>query len=133
MTIANWGQLLGGLAIFMFAMSLLEESLRELAGRPFKKFLQNQTSNKIKAIAGGAIVTGVLQSSSVVLLMVLSFVGAGIMSMRNALAVTLGANLGSTLSGWIVATVGFKVSLDAISYPALAFFPFIEIAVSGQQ
>jgi len=127
MSFSDWWQLLAGIAIFIFAMNLLEDSLKHLAGRPFKKFLQNQTNHKLRAIAGGTIVTAVLQSSSVVLLMVLSFVGAGIMNMRNALAVTLGANLGTTLDSWIVATLGFKVELDAISYPVLAISLLIRV------
>jgi phosphate:Na+ symporter len=129
MNASDWGRLVAGISIFLFAMYLVEDSLKVLAGRPFKKFLQNQTSNKIKAIAGGAVVTAALQSSSVVLLMVLSFVGAGIMTMRNALAVTFGANLGSTISGWIVALVGFKVGLDAIAYPLLALFLLMQITL----
>lgn len=127
MNSGDWWHLLAGIALFVFAMSLLEDSLKELAGRPFKKFLQRQTSNKFRAIAGGTIVTAFLQSSSVVLLMVLSFVGAGVMTMRNALAVTFGANLGTTLDSWVVATLGFKVALDAISYPVLAVALLIKI------
>jgi phosphate:Na+ symporter len=111
---------LGGIAVFIFGMSLLEDSLKILAGRSFKKFLQQQTENKFRAIIAGIAVTGVLQGSSVVMLMVLSFVGAGIMSLRNALAVMLGSNLGSTLNNWIVAWVGFKLNLETFSYPLLA-------------
>lgn len=111
---------LAGVAVFIFGMSLLEEALRMLASRSFKKFLQNQTNHKLRAIVGGVVVTGILQGSSVVLLMVLSFVGAGIMSFRNALAVMLGSNLGSTFSNWMVALVGFKLNLEEISYPILA-------------
>ncbi len=94
----NWWQLFAGVAVFIFAMSLLEDSLKNLAGRPFKKFLQRQTSHKFRAIVAGTFVTAVLQSSSVVMLMVLSFVGAGVMNMRNAMAVSFGANLGTTVS-----------------------------------
>lgn len=111
---------LAGLALFVYAIQSLEESLRSLAGRPFKKFLQQQTSNPLKAIMGGALVTAVLQSSSVVLLMTLSFVGAGIMSLRNALAVVLGSNFGTTLDSWIIAWLGFRFEIDALAYPVLA-------------
>ncbi len=109
-----------GVAIFIYAMTLLEESLRGMAGRSFKKYLQRQTSNRLKALLGGTVVTAFLQSSSVVLLMVLSFVGAGIVSMRNALAIVLGSNLGTTLDSWVVASLGFKVDMDVFAYPALA-------------
>lgn len=123
----NWWQLFAGVAVFIFAMSLLEDSLKNLAGRPFKKFLQRQTSHKLRAIVAGTFVTAVLQSSSVVLLMVLSFVGAGVMSMRNAMAVSFGANLGTTVSSWVVALLGFKIELDAVAYPILVVFLLIKI------
>lgn len=133
MGILNWSHFLAGVYLFIFAMSLLEDTLKHLAGRPFKKFLQRHTENKLKAIAGGTVVTAVLQSSSVVLLMVLSFVGAGIMSMRNAISVTLGANLGTTLDSWIVATLGFKVELDLISYPVLAISLLITVLLPARE
>jgi phosphate:Na+ symporter len=111
---------LAGIAIFIFGMSLLEDALKQLAGRPFKKFLQRQTTHKLRAVAAGTVVTALLQGSSVVLLMILSFVGAGIMTLRNALGVMLGANLGSTFNNWIVAWIGFKLNLEIFSYPLLA-------------
>jgi len=110
-------KILAGVAIFLLGINFLEGALQELAGRRFKLFLKKQTENKLKAIGGGAIVTAVLQSSSLVSLMVLAFVGAGIIKMQNALAVILGANLGTTLDSWIVALVGFKVSIDKIALP----------------
>lgn len=110
-------KILAGVAIFLLGIKFLEEALQELAGRRFKLFLKRQTENKVKAIGGGAIVTAVLQSSSLVSLMVLAFVGAGIIKMQNALAVILGANLGTTLDSWIVALVGFKVSIEKIALP----------------
>ena len=110
-------KILAGVAIFLIGVMLMEESLQVLAGRRFKLFLKKQTQNKLKAIGGGAIVTAVLQSSSIVGLMVLAFVGAGIIAMQNALAIILGANLGTTVSNWIVALVGFKVNIENIALP----------------
>lgn len=118
----DFSQMAAGLGLFLTGMVFLEEALRKLAGRAFKIFLRNQTSNKFKAVAGGAIVTGVLQSSSVVNLMVLAFVGAGVLTMQNALAVILGANIGTTLTSWIVATLGFKFSIEGLAYPIVGVF-----------
>ncbi|HLP50052.1 MAG TPA: Na/Pi symporter [Chitinophagales bacterium] len=112
-------QMLAGIGMFLFAMYLLEESLKNLSGRKFKLFLQRITKNRFSAVAGGAVVTAVLQSSSMVSLMVLAFVGAGVFSLENALSVILGANLGTTLTGWLVATLGFKVSIEVAAYPAV--------------
>lgn len=110
-------EVLAGVAIFLLGVRFLEESLHQLAGRQFKLFLKKQTSAKIKAIGGGAVVTAVLQSSSVVSLMVLAFVGAGIITMQNALAVIIGANLGTTLTGWIVALAGFSFNIESFALP----------------
>ena len=107
---------LAGIAIFLLGMNFMEEALHKLSGRPFKLFLKKQTANRFKAISGGAIVTGILQSSSVVNLVILAFAGAGIIKMQNALAVILGANFGTTLSSWIIATVGFKFNIENIAW-----------------
>jgi phosphate:Na+ symporter len=112
-------KLCAGVGLFLFAMYLLEESLKNLSGRNFKIFLQRTTKNRIGAVAGGAIVTAVLQSSSMVSLMVLAFVGAGVFTMKNALAIILGANLGTTIDSWVVATLGFKTNIEVIAYPAV--------------
>jgi len=108
---------LAGIAIFLLGIKFLEESLKQLAGRKFKLFLKKQTSNKLKAIGGGAIVTAVLQSSSIVNLMVLAFVGAGIITMQNALAIVLGANLGTTVTNWLIALLGFKFNIENFALP----------------
>lgn len=112
-------KLVAGIAIFLMGVGFIEESLQKLTGRRFKLFLRKQTANKLKAIGGGAIVTGVLQSSSVVSLMALAFVGAGIITMQNALAVILGANLGTTISSWLVVLIGFKLNIDTLALPVI--------------
>ncbi|HYG49514.1 MAG TPA: Na/Pi symporter [Flavobacteriales bacterium] len=112
-------KLLAGLGIFIFGMSLLEDALKLLAGRTFKVFLRKNTENRFEAVLSGTIVTAVLQSSSVVSFMVLGFVGAGVLTMRNALAVVFGANLGTTLTGWMVALLGFKLDIESFSLPLI--------------
>ena len=112
-------KLAAGIGLFLFAMYLIEESLKNLSGRNFKLFLQRATKNRIGAAAGGALVTGVLQSSSMVSLMVLAFVGAGVFPMENALAIILGANLGTTLDSWLMASIGFKMNIEILAYPAV--------------
>jgi phosphate:Na+ symporter len=111
---------LAGLGFFLFAMNMLESLLKNTSGRKLKLFLKKQTRNLFKAITGGALVTGVVQSSSVVSLIVLAFVESGIISFRNALGVILGSNLGTTLSSWIVATIGFKVDILSFTLPIIA-------------
>lgn len=112
-------KLLAGLGVFLFGMFLLEESIKGLAGRSFKKFIKDHTSNRIKAIFAGAFATSILQSSSAVGLMVLAFVGAGVMMMENAIGVIIGSNIGTTFTAWIVATLGFKLDIETFSLPLI--------------
>lgn len=109
-----------GLGLFLFGMTQLENGVKELAGRRFKVFIKKHTENKIKAIFGGTLITALLQSSSVVSLMLLAFVGAGVISMQNALGVILGSNLGTTFTGWLVATLGFKIDIENFIMPFIA-------------
>ena len=108
---------IAGLGIFLFGMRQLELALSELTGPSFKRFLRKHTKNKIKAVLSGTCVTAILQSSSVVSLIVLAFVGAGIMQLKHALGIIIGSNLGTTFTGWIVATLGFKLSIESFALP----------------
>jgi phosphate:Na+ symporter len=111
--------LLAGLGIFLFGMLLLEESIRELSGSAFKRLIGKYTNNRWKALFTGTIATSILQSSSAVSLMVLAFVGAGIMTLSSGIGVIIGSNLGTTVTSWIVATIGFKISIEALALPFL--------------
>ncbi|KYP13509.1 Na/Pi symporter [Flavihumibacter sp. CACIAM 22H1] len=110
-------ELLAGISIFIIGMRWLEEALKNIAGRPFKLFLKKHTHNTFKGIVGGAVVTALLQSSSIVNIMVLAFVGARVLQMENALALMLGSNLGTTFTSWIIAVVGFKLNIEALAWP----------------
>lgn len=108
--------LLAGLGLFMLGMKQLEDSLAVLAGLPFRRFLRDHANTPLRGIVVGAGATAVLQSSTLVSLLVLAFVGAGIMQLNGAIGVIMGANLGTTLTGWLVATFGFKLDLGAAAY-----------------
>src|SRR5688500_17095835 len=108
----NLWQILAGIGLFLFGMLLLEQAIKHLAGRSFKLFLKKHTSHPVKAVLSGLVITAMLQSSSIVNLLVLAFVGARILTMRNAIAVILGANLGSTVYNWIVVYLGFKFDIQ---------------------
>jgi|LakMenEpi03Aug12_release.lakeMendotaPanAssembly.Ray.scaffolds.fasta_scaffold100572_3 phosphate:Na+ symporter len=117
---ADIWMLLAGLGLFLYGMFLIENFLKQLEGRSFKLFLQKSTKHKFIAILSGTILTAIFQSSSIVNLLVLSFVGAGILTMQNALAVVLGANIGGTFNSWLVALLGFKMELNSITFPIIA-------------
>jgi len=118
-SLVNIWKMLAGVAFMLLAMNFMENSLRQLAGRRFKVFLKTQTTSKIKAITGGAFVTGLLQSSSIANLLVLSMVGAGVVQMENALALMLGSNLGTTLNSWILVSLGFNYHIENLALPVI--------------
>lgn len=117
--------LLSGIVFFLLGFRFIEEGIGSMTGRAFKLYLKRQTDHPVKAILAGTLLTSLLQSSSLVNFLVLSFVGTGVLKMHQALAVILGNNLGSTVSNWIIATVGFKVDLDILSLPLICLFGFI--------
>lgn len=110
---------LAGLGIFLFGMHMMEESIRLLSGGAFRSLIRKYTDTRINAIFSGTVSTAILQSSSAVSLMVLAFVGAGIMPLTQAIAVMMGAKIGTTATAWIVAVFGFKFSIDAFSLPLI--------------
>ena len=116
----DYWQLLAGLALFLYAMSQLETGLRTLSGRSMAVYLKRQTGRRVNAVLGGIISTAILQSSSVVGLMALAFTGAGLLTLPAALGIVFGSNLGTTLTGWIVATLGFKLEIFELSLPLIA-------------
>ncbi|RMF97421.1 MAG: Na/Pi cotransporter family protein [Gammaproteobacteria bacterium] len=113
-------RMLAGLGLFLFAMAQLEDALRAIGGRRLSSFLRERTSTPLRAVLAGTAATAILQSSSVVGLIVLAFTAAGLLPLSSALGVVFGANLGTTFTGWIVATLGFKVELDALVLPLVA-------------
>lgn len=115
---------IAGLGVFLFGMYHLENGLKGLAGKSFKRLLQRFTNRSWKGILTGTFVTAVLQSSSLVTLLALAFLGGGILSLNHSLGVVLGANLGTTVTAWIVATLGFKLNVAQLSFPLLAMGVF---------
>ncbi len=126
----DFWKFLAGLGIFLIGMYFIEETLKNLAGRSFKKILRKFTNTPIRGIIGGTVSTAILQSSSVVSLMVLAFVGAGILQLKNAIGIIFGANLGTTFTGWLVTALGFKVDIEGYALPFIAigsiFFIFVK-------
>ncbi len=108
-----------GLGLFLFGMTLLELALKDAAGRGFKEIIKKSTNTVPKAIFSGAFATAILQSSSVVSLIVLSLVGAGIIALKSGIGVVFGANIGTTATAWIVAYLGFEMDIEAFVLPAV--------------
>ena len=121
-------KLLAGLAIFLFGMFLMENALKVMSGKTFRRMIRHYTNGRLRAIASGTLTTALLQSSSAVSLMVLAFVGAGVMSMENGIGVIMGSNLGTTFTAWLVATFGFKIKIESLALPLIAISGLIHIA-----
>jgi phosphate:Na+ symporter len=109
-----------GLGLLLFGMYHLEKGINGLAGRSFKKILRNFTDTPLKAALSGTLTTAILQSSSLVSFLIAAFLGAGIISLQNAIGVILGANIGTTASAFIVGWLGFKMNIASFSFPFLA-------------
>jgi phosphate:Na+ symporter len=121
--------LLLGLGIFLFGMHQLEQGLARLADARIKQTIARMTRRPVQSVLTGTLITALLQSSSMVSLIVLAFASAGMIPLFNAVGVILGANLGTTMTGWIVATLGFKLDLEGIALPLFGLSALIWVFV----
>ena len=127
MDLANTITLLGGLAFFLFGMTLLGEGLKRVAGSKLEIILGRLTSTTFKGVLLGALVTAVIQSSSATTVMVVGFVNSGIMKLANAIGIIMGANIGTTATGWILVLAGVEGGGGISSATIFAFIAFIGI------
>ena len=111
-------QVLGALGIFLFGMKVMSEALQKVAGERMKALLGRITGNRFSGVLTGLTVTCVVQSSSATTVMVVGFVTAGLLTLTQAIGVIMGANIGTTLTGWLVALLGFKIKITAFALPA---------------
>ena len=120
--------LLGGLAIFLYGMDLLGEGLTGASGGKLENILEKLTSNPIKAVLLGAGVTAVIQSSSATTVMVVGFVNSGIMKLRQAIGIIMGANIGTTITSWILSLAGIESdNLFIRMLKPTSFSPILEV------
>ena len=127
MSIANVVALLGGLGFFLFGMSLLGDGLTRVAGRKLETILERLTSTTFKGVVLGTVVTTLIQSSSATTVMVVGFVNSGIMKLRNAIGIIMGANIGTTATGWILVLAGLTGRGGISSSTIFAFVAFVGI------
>jgi len=113
--------IVGSLGIFLFGMKMMSEALQKLAGNRMRTILSAITSNRFIGILTGVFITAIIQSSSATTVMVVSFVNAGLLSLSQAFGVIMGANIGTTITAWIVSLFGFKVDISTLAIPIIAF------------
>ena len=129
MTIANIIHLLGGLGFFLFGMSLLGDGLKRVAGSKLETILGKLTSTTFKGVLLGTLVTAVIQSSSATTVMVVGFVNSGIMKLTNAIGIIMGANIGTTATGWVLVLAGVEGTGAISSATVFAFVAFVGIVL----
>jgi phosphate:Na+ symporter len=113
--------LIGSLGLFLYGMKLMSEALQKAAGNKLRNILATMTSNRFTGILTGIMITALIQSSSATTVMVVSFVNAGLVSLSQSVSVIMGANIGTTVTAWIISLFGFKVDIAAFSIPLIAF------------
>ncbi len=109
--------LLGALGLFLYGMKVMSDALLELAGDRMRKILATTTANRFLAVFTGFAITAIIQSSSATTLMVISFTNAGLLTLTEAIGVIMGANIGTTVTAWLISIFGFKVSIGAMALP----------------
>ena len=112
--------LAGSLGLFLYGMTLMSESLQKIAGDRLRRILSSITSNPLKGVLTGLAITSIIQSSSATTVMVVSFVNAGLLTLAQAIGVIMGANIGTTVTAWIVSLVGFKADIAILAIPLVA-------------
>jgi len=117
-------ELLGGLGVFLFGMRVMSTGLQKVAGSKLRGLLASCTKNRFAGITSGFLMTCCVQSSSATTVMIVSFANAGLLTLTQAIGPVMGANIGTTITGWLVSTLGFKVKITAFALPIIGIgFP----------
>ena len=111
--------LIGSLGLFLYGMKIMSEGLQKVAGDKMRGILSAMTSNRVTGVLTGVLITALIQSSSATTVMVVSFVNAGLLSLAQSIGVIMGANVGTTVTAWIISLFGFKVDISAFAIPLI--------------
>jgi len=125
--------LLGALGMFLYGMNMMSSGLQKAAGSRLRNFLSAMTSNPFKGVLTGLGITSVIQSSSATTVMVVSFVNAGLLTLAQAISVIMGANIGTTVTAWLVAWLGFKADISILAVPLMALGFILSISKKDQR
>lgn len=127
------GTLSGGIGLFLLGMSMMTDGLKLAAGPALERVLASATRTRWHALGSGVLVTGVVQSSSAVTVATIGFVNAGLLGLGGALWVLFGANVGTTMTGWIVALLGMKFKIEALSLPLIGIGVVLQLTGAAQR
>ncbi|MCK5820887.1 MAG: Na/Pi cotransporter family protein [Bacteroidales bacterium] len=112
-------KLVGSLGVFLFGMKLMSEALQKVSGSKLRSILAAMTSSRVKGVLSGVLITAVIQSSSATTVMLVSFVNAGLINLVESIGIIMGANIGTTVTAWLISILGFKVQISALSLPLI--------------
>ena len=112
--------LLGSLGFFIYGMKVMSEGIQKAAGQRLRQILGAMTKNRFFGVLTGFFITSLVQSSSATTVMTVSFVNAGLLTLVQSAGVMMGANIGTTITAWIVSYFGFKFNIVAVSLPIIA-------------
>ena len=112
-------KLIGSLGLFLYGMKIMSEGLQKVAGDRLRSILTAMTTNRVTGVLTGVLITALIQSSSATTVMVVSFVNAGLLTLAESISVIMGANIGTTVTAWIISIFGFKVDMAAFALPLL--------------
>ena len=126
MSIYEFIIIIGALGFFIFGMKVMSDGIQKVAGSRMRKILSSMTSNRFLGITTGFLITALLQSSSATTVMIVSFVNAGLLTLVESIGVIMGANIGTTITAWLISILGFKVKISSIALPIIAVgFPMM--------
>lgn len=119
-------KLVGALGFFIYGMKEMSDGIQKVAGAKMREILAAMTSNRVFGVLTGFLVTALVQSSSATTVMIVSFVNAGLLTLVEAIGVIMGANIGTTITAWIISILGFKLDISALALPIIAIgFPML--------
>ena len=121
------GTTIGGIGLFLLGMRLMTEGLKVAAGEMLRDILARWTRTRLRGLASGILITGVVQSSSAVTVAAIGFVNAGVLTLSQAMWVVFGSNIGTTMTGWIVAIVGFDIKVELFALPLIGMGMFLSL------
>ena len=121
------GMLAGGIGLFMLAVSMITDGLKSAAGHSLRNLLGKWTKSHLRGILTGFSITALVQSSSAVTIATIGFVNAGLINMHRALGIIYGSNIGTTMTAWLVAAVGFKLNLEVFAMPIIGIGMFLRL------
>ncbi|WP_134703445.1 Na/Pi cotransporter family protein [Ammoniphilus sp. YIM 78166] len=122
----------GGIGLFLLGMTLMTDGLKAMAGESLKRWMSRLTGGTFSSIASGALITALVQSSSAATLMTIGFVSAGILSLTQAIGLIIGANIGSTSTGWMVSLLGLKINISILAMPMIGLGVFMKLFSGGR-